>query len=81
MTIKGNIATHAYRPKRPPRRKKTQPTATAGPAIVTTSKPKPTVIVRKASRVPDMTPEEYKARGDAADALWRDIQRAVEEKP
>jgi hypothetical protein len=27
--------------------------------------------------VPDMTPEEHKRRGDAADALWREIVRGV----
>ena len=25
----------------------------------------------------NMSPEEHKARGDAADQLWRDIQRAI----
>jgi hypothetical protein len=73
------IRHHRY--KRPPRRQKAPATAIGGPAIVTAAKPKPTVIVRKASRVPDAMPEEYpeeyKARGDAADGLWRDIVRAV----
>ena len=30
--------------------------------------------------VPDMTPEEYKRRGDAADALWRELVRRVREE-
>ena len=27
--------------------------------------------------VPDLTPEEHQRRGDAADALWREIQRRI----
>jgi hypothetical protein len=27
------------------------------------------------NELPDMTPEEYKRRGDTADALWREIVR------
>jgi hypothetical protein len=30
--------------------------------------------------VPDMTPEEYQRRGDAADALFREIKRQIAEK-
>ena len=30
--------------------------------------------------VPDLTPEEYQRRGDAADALWRDLVRRVTAK-
>ena len=40
------------------------------------------VIVRTKSRrasvfgdVPDMTPEEHRQRGEAADALWRELVR------
>jgi hypothetical protein len=30
--------------------------------------------------VPDLTPEEHKRRGDAADALFREIVRRVKER-
>jgi hypothetical protein len=30
--------------------------------------------------VPDMTPEEHKRRGDAADALFREMKRQIAEK-
>ena len=43
-------------------------------AIVTAKKP------RRGSRfgdVPDMTPEEHKRRGDAADALFREMKRQI----
>jgi hypothetical protein len=30
--------------------------------------------------VPDMTPEEHKRRGDAADALFREMKRAIADK-
>jgi hypothetical protein len=30
--------------------------------------------------VPDLTPEELQRRGDAADALWRELVRRVAEK-
>ena len=29
------------------------------------------------ARVPDITPEEYKRRGDAADALFQEMKREV----
>jgi len=40
-------------------------------------------IKRKSGRfgdVPDMTPEEHKRRGDAADALFREMKRQIAEK-
>ena len=87
MTIKGNIATHAYRPKRPSRkRKQDQPSIITGSIIVRVTKENSpssmaqSTIIRKQSAVPDMTPEEHKRRGDAADALFRDIVRAVAAK-
>ena len=30
--------------------------------------------------LPDLTPEEHQRRGDAADALFREIQRRIAEK-
>jgi hypothetical protein len=30
--------------------------------------------------VPDMTPEEHQRRGDAADAIWRELIRRVREE-
>ena len=44
--------------------------AIPGPAIVTAR-----------SALPDMTPEEHKRRGDAADALFREMVRQVTGKP
>jgi hypothetical protein len=32
------------------------------------------------SDVPDMTPEEHKRRGDAADALFREMKRQIADK-
>ena len=57
------VVTYAHRPKRPPR-KKAQTAAITGPAIVTAK-----------STLPDMPPEEHKRRGDAADALFRELVR------
>jgi hypothetical protein len=94
MTIVTTVTTH-YRYKRPPRKRKAvaldvpaivvkdkprpaaelaQPT----PAIVTAKNPH-----RRHGRfgdVPDMTPEENKQRGEAADALWRELVRRVREE-
>ena len=56
-------------------------TANAGPvtkpltgksAIVTSRKPR-----SWRSDVPDMTPEEHKRRGDAADAMFREMKRKI----
>jgi hypothetical protein len=44
-------------------------------AIVTAKNPHR----RRYADVPDMTPEEHKRRGDAADALWRELVRRVRE--
>jgi hypothetical protein len=30
--------------------------------------------------VPDLTPEEHKRRGEAADALWRELVRRAREE-
>jgi hypothetical protein len=34
-------------------------------------------IVRKASRVPDLTEEELKRRGDAADEMFQEMKRGI----
>jgi hypothetical protein len=52
-----------------------QPANDDGPrksAIVTARKPQ-----AWRSGVPDMTPEEHKRRGDAADALFREMKRRI----
>jgi hypothetical protein len=59
-----SIVTYVHRPKRPPR-KTAQAAAIAGPTRIVTAK----------SALPDMTPEEHKQRGDAADALFRELVR------
>ena len=45
------------------------------PAIVTERRPGARRI-----NVPDLTPEEYQRRGDAADALWRELVRRATSK-
>jgi hypothetical protein len=125
------IVTTAYRPKRPPKKRKA--VAIAGPVIVRKAKatkgvhtadtPKPGQAVKVSSRedtgqrwapppaandggkpeplpiggkksalvtarrpgarrvnVPDLTPEEHQRRGDAADALWRELVRRATAK-
>jgi hypothetical protein len=46
---------------------------------------KPAIVtVKRKSRfgdAPDLTPEEHKLRGDAADALWRELVRRATAKP
>jgi hypothetical protein len=46
------------------------------PAIVTAKNPRRS----RFGEVPDMTPEEHKRRGDAADALFREMKRQIAEK-
>ena len=50
------------------------------PAIVTARKPRGD---RGFSDVPDLTPEELQRRGDAADALWRELVRraTIKDRP
>ncbi len=42
----------------------------------------PATIRRKVrfGDVPDLTPEDHRQRGDAADALWRELVRRVRER-
>ena len=67
------IITYFHRPKRAWKRK-AQAAAIAGLMIVTAKHPR-----RHGSfgDVPDMTPEEHKRRGDAADALFREMKRQI----
>jgi hypothetical protein len=46
-------------------------------AIVTAKNPRRS----RFGEVPDMTPEEHRRRGDAADALFREMKRQIAEKP
>ena len=48
---------------------------TGRPSIVTARRPG----ARRVD-VPDLTPEEYQRRGDAADALWRELVRRATSK-
>jgi hypothetical protein len=71
------IVTTAHRYKRPRKRKAV---AIAGPAdrkpaIVTARRPG----ARRVD-VPDLTPEEYQRRGEAADAPWRELVRRATSK-
>ena len=86
------IVHYEYRYKRPPRKKK--PVALEVPAVVTRRKPAPgkveapppaksaIVTIRKPGKgyVPDLTPEEHQRRGDAAEALFREMKRRVAER-
>jgi len=47
-------------------------------AIVTAKNPRRSRL--GFSEVPDMTPEEHKRRGDAADALFREMKRQIAEE-
>ena len=51
-----------------------EPTRTAS-ALVTARKPG-----KRYTTEPEMTPEEHKRRGDAADALFREMKRRIAEK-
>ena len=82
------IVHYEHRYKRPPRKKPKKP-ALEVPAVVTRRKPVPkaeapaltsaivTIRKRGSDRVPDMTPEEHQRRGDAAEAIFREIQRRI----
>jgi len=41
--------------------------------------PKPSIVATGAA--PDLTLEEHRRRGDAADALFRDMVRAIKDRP
>lgn len=87
------IVTHAYRPQRPPRKRKA--VAITGPAIVRKAKSgndsrpeaehlpiaenKPTIVTRRrGKRNADV--EEFQRRVDAADALWVELVRGATRK-
>ena len=57
------------RPKRQPPKPRSIPLAM--PAIVTARKRGKRVV----TGLPDMTPEEHQRRGDAAEAVWRELVR------
>jgi hypothetical protein len=81
---------HHY--KRPPRKKPQKP-ALEVPAVVRTEPtgadddrkpaPKPAIVtIRKqgSGEAPDLTPEEHRRRGDAAEALFREMKRRIAAK-
>ena len=53
----------------------TNPVAAAAKSAIVTLKRK-----SRFGDAPDLTPEEHKRRGNAADALWRELVRRVAEK-
>lgn len=57
------IVTTHYRYKRPPRKKQI-------PVAL-----KSAIVIARKPRAPDLTPEEHQRRGDAADALFRELVR------
>ena len=69
------IITYFHRPKRAWKRKaQAAPRSPATESIVTAKHPRRCGVSRD---VPDMTPEEHKRRGDAADALFREMKRQI----
>jgi hypothetical protein len=82
------IVHYEHRYKRPPRKKK--PAAPLEVPAVVRAEPAPrpadeppaksaivTIRKRGSDRVPDMTPEEHQRRGDAAEAIFREMQRRI----
>ena len=65
------IVTYAHRYKRPPR-KRAEAAQITGPAVVSSNKQS-----GKFSSVPDLTAEEHRRRGDAAEALFRELTKAA----
>jgi hypothetical protein len=88
------IVTTTYRPRRPPAAGPVEPGDQSNFDAASTEVPqqppnddrKPAAIVtarRPGARrvnVPDLTPEEYQRRGEAADALWRELVRRATAK-
>jgi hypothetical protein len=90
------IVTTHHRYKRPPRKRKAVPLAgpsvvrssqasKPAPPAPTSDDRKSVIVTAKRRRsrfgdVPDVTPEEHRQRGDAADALFRDIVRQATAK-
>ena len=64
-----SIVTYEHRYKRPPK-KKPQAAKIEGPAVITIRK-------RGSGEVPDLTPEGHRRRGDAAEALFREMKRRI----
>ena len=85
------IVTSTYRYKRPPRKRKAVPLEGPAIVRKGAAKPettpapanddrKPAIVTAKRRRgrfgdAPDLTPEEHQQRGDAADALFREMVR------
>jgi hypothetical protein len=61
-----------HKPSPPPTANDDEKPLPKQPAIVT---------VRPKHDVPEMIPEEHQQRGDAADALWRELVRRATDKP
>jgi hypothetical protein len=90
------IVTTTYRPKRPRKRKavalagpaivrKAKPGPHPEAEHLPTAGTKPTIVTarRRGKRnadVPNMTPEEFQRRVDAADALWLELVRVATSK-
>ena len=66
--VMARIVATVYHPTRPPRKRKPQPAITA-PIVTVEGKPS------WFGDVPAMTPEEHRRRGDAADAVLRELVR------
>jgi hypothetical protein len=64
------LTSGAFRYFRPSRRSSA---ARARPSVIVTAR-KPG---KRYADVPDMTPEEHRRRGDAADALFREMKRRI----
>ena len=68
------VPTVTAKSKRTPRQ--VPSTATSEPATIVTAK-NPHRHHGRFGDVPDMTPEEHKQRGDAADELFREMKRQI----
>jgi hypothetical protein len=64
------VVVRAEPTRRKPAPEKAEAPASAKSAIVTIRK-------QGSDRVPDMTPEEHQRRGDAAEAIFREMQRRI----
>jgi hypothetical protein len=65
------IVTSIPRPKRPPKKRKLKP----APAKTIVTVKRKRKLGSQFADVLEMTPEEHKRRGDAADALFRELVR------
>ena len=79
------IVTTTYRYKPPPKKRKAKPGPHPEAEHLPTAGTKPTIVTarrreKRNADVPNMTPEEFQRRVDAADALWLELVRVATSK-